>query len=161
MCAVIGQIARSGLYFRRRAVHWIAKAATWFPHRIAPPRRPGPAPRVSARKKAATDRSAIPIHHVGTPAVDEEASPPAQDETYADYELPPLTLLQDSQPPAHQEHEQVLRERAALLEKTFADFNLNVRVVGIHTGPVITQYEVALETGLRVTKVTSWQTIWP
>src|SRR5206468_1546415 len=30
----------------------------------------------------------------------------------------------------------------------------NVRVVGINTGPVITQYEVALETGLRVNKVT-------
>src|SRR5206468_2816338 len=38
--------------------------------------------------------------------------------------------------------------------KTFHDFELNVRVVGINTGPVITQYEVALETGLRVHKVT-------
>jgi S-DNA-T family DNA segregation ATPase FtsK/SpoIIIE len=41
-----------------------------------------------------------------------------------------------------------------VLEKTFTDFGLNVRVVGINTGPVITQYEVALETGLRVHKVT-------
>src|SRR5262249_29692110 len=53
-----------------------------------------------------------------------------------------------------EEHDEHLRERAALLEKTFADFGLNVRVVGINTGPVITQYEVALETGLRVNKVT-------
>src|SRR5262249_14182800 len=30
-----------------------------------------------------------------------------------------------------------------------------VRVVGINTGPVITQYEVTLETGLRVNKVTA------
>src|SRR6266576_2672994 len=35
------------------------------------------------------------------------------------------------------------------------DFGLNVKVVGINTGPVITQYEVALETGLRVNKVTN------
>ena len=28
-------------------------------------------------------------------------------------------------------------------------------MVGIHTGPVITQYEIALETGLRVNKVTA------
>ena len=42
-----------------------------------------------------------------------------------------------------------------LLEKTFTDFGLNVKVVGINTGPVITQYEIALETGLRVNKVTS------
>ena len=47
------------------------------------------------------------------------------------------------------EQESRLRERAGLLEKTFTDFGLNVRVVGINTGPVITQYEVALETGLR------------
>src|SRR5262249_24241500 len=42
-----------------------------------------------------------------------------------------------------------------LLEKTFTDFGINVRVVGINTGPVITQYEVALETGLRLHKVTT------
>ena len=48
-----------------------------------------------------------------------------------------------------------------LLEKTFTDFGLNVKVVGINTGPVITQYEVALETGLRVNKVTAWPTTWP
>src|SRR6202035_3326678 len=53
------------------------------------------------------------------------------------------------------EHDQKLRDRATLLEKTFKDFELNVKVVGINTGPVITQYEIALETGLRVNKVTT------
>src|SRR5262249_55973452 len=52
------------------------------------------------------------------------------------------------------ERDDQLRERAALLEKTFADFGINVRVVGINTGPVITQYELGLETGLRLHKVT-------
>ena len=55
-------------------------------------------------------------------------------------------------PSRRKEH---LREVAVLLEKSFADFGLSVKVVGIHTGPVITQYEVALETGLRVNKVTT------
>src|SRR5262249_14767831 len=72
----------------------------------------------------------------------------------ADYELPPLTLLDDPQPFPYEQHDQMLRDRATLLEKTFSDFGLNVRVVGINTGPVITQYEVALETGLRLHKVT-------
>jgi DNA segregation ATPase FtsK/SpoIIIE, S-DNA-T family len=80
---------------------------------------------------------------------------PAPDaERYRDYQLPPLTLLEDPQPFPYEEHDQNLRERASLLEKTFKDFELNVRVVGINTGPVITQYEVSLETGLRVHKVT-------
>jgi S-DNA-T family DNA segregation ATPase FtsK/SpoIIIE len=73
---------------------------------------------------------------------------------FEDFELPPLTLLDEPQPFPYAAHDQQLRDRAALLAKTFTDFGLNVRVVGINTGPVITQYEVALETGLRVNKVT-------
>lgn len=70
------------------------------------------------------------------------------------YELPPLDLLDE---PAFSkgEDENHLREVAALLEKVFADFGLTIKVVGIHTGPVVTQYEIALETGLRVSRVTS------
>src|SRR5205085_8024634 len=81
-------------------------------------------------------------------------APQSDEERFADFELPPLTLLEEPQPFPYEEHDQRLRERAALLEKTFSDFGLNVWVVGINTGPVITQYEVALETGLRVHKVT-------
>jgi S-DNA-T family DNA segregation ATPase FtsK/SpoIIIE len=113
------------------------------------------------------DSPEIPISHPEAPnlAEDGPASGPAllpivrpapagDEERFADYELPPLSLLDDPQPFPYQEHDQHLRSRAALLEKTFTDFGLNVRVVGINTGPVITQYEVALETGLRLHKVT-------
>jgi S-DNA-T family DNA segregation ATPase FtsK/SpoIIIE len=79
----------------------------------------------------------------------------APEDQFEDFELPPLTLLEEPQPFPYAAHDQQLRDRAALLAKTFADFGLNVRVVGINTGPVITQYEVQLETGLRVNKVTS------
>jgi S-DNA-T family DNA segregation ATPase FtsK/SpoIIIE len=74
-----------------------------------------------------------------------------------EYKLPPLEVLEDPAPlPYHQpEHEQRLRDRAAKLEQIFADFGLTVRVVGINTGPVITQFEIALETGLRLSRVTS------
>jgi S-DNA-T family DNA segregation ATPase FtsK/SpoIIIE len=44
---------------------------------------------------------------------------------------------------------------AATLEKTFQEFGLNVKVVEIDTGPVITQFELELEKGLRLSKVTS------
>jgi S-DNA-T family DNA segregation ATPase FtsK/SpoIIIE len=75
-------------------------------------------------------------------------------ERFADYELPPLKLLEDAQPFDYRAHDQQLRQRAALLEKTFTDFDLHVQVVGINTGPVVTQFEIALEKGLRVHKVT-------
>ena len=79
----------------------------------------------------------------------------AETETVVDFELPPLTLLNDPDAFAVQDHESKLRERAVLLEKTFTDFGLTIKVVGIHTGPVITQYEISLETGLRLSKVTT------
>jgi S-DNA-T family DNA segregation ATPase FtsK/SpoIIIE len=84
------------------------------------------------------------------------AVPPPEDEGEpVEYDPPPLSLLTDPDPFPVEDHEQKLRDMAALLEKTFQDFGLNVKVVGIHTGPVITQYEVALETGLRLNKVTN------
>lgn len=108
----------------------------------------------------------IPIHShaeqtdpAGLAALLRAVSPPGHDDEEGDeqpqYELPPLTLLNDPEPFPVEDHEQKLRDTAVLLEKTFQDFNLNVKVVGIHTGPVITQYEVALETGLRLNKVTN------
>ena len=105
----------------------------------------------------------IPIHHHGVQAQSAEEGmhprtlpmPVLTMPEYADFELPSLSLLEDPPPFDVASQDEELRERAALLEKTFADFGLNVHVVGINTGPVITQFEVALETGLRVNKVTS------
>ena len=78
------------------------------------------------------------------------------DENFDNYELPPMSLLEDPEPFPFEQHDQKLRDQAAILEQTFKDFDLNdLRVVGINTGPVITQYEVALETGLRVNKITT------
>lgn len=85
--------------------------------------------------------------------VDVTAEPPSI--RPAGYERPSLALLADPDPFPIEDHEQRLRDKAALLEKTFADFGLAVKVVGIHTGPVITQYEISLETGLRLNKVTA------
>ncbi len=104
---------------------------------------------------------AIPIHHhdrlladaVAADAHQRRATPTDADR-FAGFELPTLALLEEPEPFPHAMHDQHLRDTAALLEKTFADFNLSVHVVGINTGPVVTQYEVSLETGLRVNKVT-------
>ena len=107
----------------------------------------------------------IPIHHHD--AALQQGDPPSgtrlqlqlnnaksEQERFADYKLPSLSLLENPQPFSYDNHDQQLRDRATLLEKTFTDFGINVRVVGINTGPVITQFEVALETGLRLNKVT-------
>jgi S-DNA-T family DNA segregation ATPase FtsK/SpoIIIE len=72
-----------------------------------------------------------------------------------DYQLPPIDLLMESEPFAFEEQEKEVRRKAKLLEQAFTNFGLNVRVVEIETGPVIAQFEVELEAGLRLSKITS------
>ncbi|HJZ90291.1 MAG TPA: DNA translocase FtsK [Gemmataceae bacterium] len=121
---------------------------TWRPE-IRPATRPGKA--VTGNRPESdgpVSPDTVVISH--TPIADDEPAPKLR----LSYELPPLKLLDE--PAAVQgEDERHLRDVAALLEKTFADFGLTIKVVGIHTGPVVTQYEIALETGLRVSRVTS------
>ncbi|MEI8368968.1 MAG: DNA translocase FtsK 4TM domain-containing protein, partial [Planctomycetia bacterium] len=71
----------------------------------------------------------------------------------ADYELPSLELLLPTEHLQQDEQENEVRERARMLEKTFAEFGFKVRVVEIETGPVISQYEIELEAGLRLAKI--------
>ena len=72
-----------------------------------------------------------------------------------DYQLPSLDLLLPADNLELDQQEQEVRDRARMLEKTFAQFGFNVKVVEIETGPVISQYEIELEAGLRLAKITS------
>ena len=148
------------------AVRGISSAWAWLrrprPKAIAPP-----PPIVERPAKTFS----VPIQHTGfavKPTVEPEPEPdPAilpitrlglaipPEQNFEDYELPPMSLLDDPEPFPFEQHDQKLREQASILEQTFKDFELNVRVVGINTGPVITQYEIALETGMRVNKITT------
>lgn len=70
-------------------------------------------------------------------------------------ELPTSDLLEPAEPFPFEILAEKARGAAAVLEKTFQEFSLNVRVVEIDTGPVITQFELELEAGLRLSKVTA------
>ncbi|MBS0210002.1 MAG: DNA translocase FtsK [Planctomycetes bacterium] len=84
-------------------------------------------------------------------ALDQAAN--ADDEP-ADYQLPPIDLLLPNESFSYEEQEKEVRRKAKILEKTFASFGFNVKVVEIETGPVIAQFEVELESGLRLAKIT-------
>ena len=73
----------------------------------------------------------------------------------APFQLPPFELLEPNTPFPVQEHEAQVHARAMLLERTLLDFGYQVRVVQIDTGPVITQFEIELEAGLRVSRISS------
>ncbi|MCO8125465.1 DNA translocase FtsK [Stieleria sp. TO1_6] len=74
--------------------------------------------------------------------------------TSEDYHLPRIDLLEASDDINYDEQLSEVRRKAKILEATFADFGFNIRVVEIETGPVIAQYEIELEAGLRLSKIT-------
>ncbi len=71
------------------------------------------------------------------------------------FTLPEESLLDDAEEFPYELLAQKAQIAAQTLEKTFREFGLNVKVVEIDTGPVITQFELELEAGLRLSKVTS------
>ncbi|KAA1262181.1 DNA translocase FtsK [Rubripirellula obstinata] len=71
-----------------------------------------------------------------------------------DYQLPNLQLLEQSDDISYEDQLVEVRRKALILEETFKNFGFNIRVVEIETGPVIAQYEIELEAGLRLSKIT-------
>jgi S-DNA-T family DNA segregation ATPase FtsK/SpoIIIE len=70
-----------------------------------------------------------------------------------DIENEPVTL-QQSDDISYEDQLVEVRRKALILEETFKNFGFNIRVVEIETGPVIAQYEIELEAGLRLSKIT-------
>ena len=114
-------------------------------------------PRRSKRKRRLA--SALRIKKPATPnereVMIESLEAASQESNLENYQLPSVELLMPSDQMEYDTHEKEVRRKAKTLEKTFADFGFNVRVVEIETGPVIAQYEVELEAGLRLAKITN------
>ena len=72
-----------------------------------------------------------------------------------DYELPALELLEDPAPVDREAIEILCREKAYILEQTLNEFRLEVQVVAIETGPVITVFELKLAPGIKVSQIAS------
>ncbi len=76
-------------------------------------------------------------------------------EADVEYELPSIELLHQSDAVPFEAQKQEALEKARILEKTCQEFGYRVKVVEIETGPVISQYEIQLEAGLRLNKITA------
>jgi S-DNA-T family DNA segregation ATPase FtsK/SpoIIIE len=114
----------------------------------ATPNRPGFAARVASALRIRN----LPGQHEREEVMQELEAASRTDEPIQ-YELPPIDLLLESETVSLEAHEQEVRQKAKMLEKSFASFGFKVKVVEIETGPVIAQYEVELEAGLRLSKI--------
>ena len=72
-----------------------------------------------------------------------------------EYNLPDLNVLEEPEDFPYELLAKKARIAAATLEKTFGQFGLNIRVSEVDTGPAVTQFELDLEPGLRLNKVTA------
>jgi len=72
-----------------------------------------------------------------------------------DFALPPIDILEPAEEFPYERLAKKAQADAEILEKTFRDFGLNVQVVEVDTGPVVTQFELDLEAGLRLNKITA------
>jgi len=70
-----------------------------------------------------------------------------------EYKLPPVDLLENAEYTEDANQEKHVRSQAEVLTKTLAEFGVQATVVAVETGPVITQYELALAPGIKVGKV--------
>jgi DNA segregation ATPase FtsK/SpoIIIE, S-DNA-T family len=69
------------------------------------------------------------------------------------YRLPPIELLRRA--PASAADGRDAEHTMAALERTFQTFGVPARVVAAHRGPTVTQYEVEVEAGTKVSRVMS------
>jgi len=72
-------------------------------------------------------------------------------------DLPEMDILEEAEDFPFEFLARKAQTAATTLERTFNEFGLNVKVTEIDTGPVVTQFELELEAGLRLSKVTNLQ----
>jgi len=69
--------------------------------------------------------------------------------------LPPLTLLDPPPPSEGRAFSDVsFEELSRLVEQRLLDFGVEVKVVAVHPGPIITRFELDLAPGIKVSKIT-------
>lgn len=85
------------------------------------------------------------------PAVRENRPAPTARPTFA---LPPLSILQAPQPKVEIKAGES-EERREVLIQTLEDFGIGADIENVAYGPTITRYEVALERGIKVSKIVS------
>ncbi len=71
------------------------------------------------------------------------------------YALPSLDLLDKPKAQGKVNTTEFLQGTKAALERVLADFQIQGRVVEIHEGPAVTQFEVEIKSGTKVSRITS------
>ena len=75
--------------------------------------------------------------------------------TNRDYKLPSIDLLDKPKKKNKATDNSVIEKNIATLEQVLKDFKISGKVVEVHIGPTVVQYELEIASGTRVNKITS------
>ena len=71
------------------------------------------------------------------------------------YQLPPLSLLDRPKKKSNEMDSAVIEKNIEILERVLRDFKIVGKVVEVHIGPSVAQYELEIASGTRVSRLTS------
>ncbi|MEY3001523.1 MAG: hypothetical protein RL648_1737, partial [Verrucomicrobiota bacterium] len=123
------------------------------PEELPPPPEP---PRKRALKLSSSPSSAAPSEGNSLRIIAGEEVRKAAvklPERRGNYKFPPMSLLTEPAPPLTTEDASTHQETAEMLVKTLDEFGVRVAPGDVHTGPVITRYDVYPAAGVRVEKI--------
>lgn len=95
-------------------------------------------------------------HNIGKNVVAETVSVDNINNTSnSNYKLPSLDILDPIKKKKQANTTEFLNKTKTALEKVLADFQIHGKVVEIHEGPTVTQFEVEIASGTKVSRITS------
>lgn len=91
---------------------------------------------------------------------DEEIKPDFNDDDIEildvkDYSFPPITLLKKNTKNNSKENQESVKNTIPVLQEVFKDFGIDAKVVAVNIGPAVTQYEMEVKAGTKLSKVIS------
>ncbi|MEA2087982.1 MAG: DNA translocase FtsK [Candidatus Caldatribacteriota bacterium] len=86
---------------------------------------------------------------------DKDYRGPKQEPKADRYQVPPLSLLSDSYAEDKTDTKLNIEENVKTLERTFTNFGINAKVVGVIHGPTVTRYEIHPAPGVKISKITN------
>ena len=73
----------------------------------------------------------------------------------SEYKLPPITLLTKQTKNFQKENSEVIRNNITRLQEVFKDFSIDAKVVAVNVGPAVTQYEMEVKAGTKLSRILS------
>jgi len=114
-----------------------------------------PEERAAWRAERAAERAPRPEGEEERPLVRVVADP-QDDLPEVDWKLPPISLL-DSVIAKKERMQEEVKRNVRVIEGTLGTFGVEARVIGVNTGPAVTQYELQPAAGVQVRKIVSLQ----